>query len=559
MLETLRIQNYALIDRLEVDFAPGFNVLTGETGAGKSIVVGALNLVLGARASSDIIRTGETTARVEALFRLEKVSARLKTLLSQQGIELEEDCLLLARTVSADGRGRAFAGGQLVPVSVLSEIGDELVDLHGQHEHQSLLRPDRQTDLVDAFAGTEADAARMAERMGALGELDREIAQLETDDRDRARRMDFLRFEVSEIDAAGLQPGEEEELRGRLRRITHAEKVHALANSAHAALYESEEGAAVDRLDAALSDVTELAEILEEFRELAGQLSEARAQIEAVADELRRHTTLAEFDPAELDELNRRQAQLGALKRKYGPDIAAILEYREKAAAELAAYEGRDARLETLRRRRAVLLAEAEKAAAELSAARRKAAAKLDRRVADALRDLDMRGARFETRFEAVPLCARGVDRIEFLLAANSGEKPKPLRQVASGGEISRIMLALKAVFAGMDRIPTLVFDEIDAGVGGAVARRVAEKMAALARSHQVLCVSHLAQIAAAAARHLTVSKADENGHTLTRVARAEGADREKELARLLDGTVSAVGMEHARALLADMQNTGVS
>ncbi len=557
MLETLRIQNYALIDRLEVEFRPGFGVLTGETGAGKSIIVGALGLVLGARASADMVRDGEATARVEAVFRIDKPSARLRALLRDHDVGLEDGALLLSRSISADGRGRAYAGDRIVPASLLAALGDELVDLHGQHEHQSLLRPECQMDLLDAFAAEGELAERVAAAVARLSAIDRDIAALETDDRERARRAEFLRFEVDEIDAAGLQPGEEEELRARQRRITHAETLFTLANQVYNGLYENESGAAIDNIDAALKDLEALSEIDGEFGELSRQLAEAREAVDSVASEIRQHTSRMEFDAGELDEINRRLAMVGALKRKYGPDVDSILAYRERAAAGLEGYENRDERLESLRRERAAALSEAMESARKLSAARRAAGTRLDKQVIAALRDLDMKGAHFETRIEETDLGARGIDRVEFMLSANAGERPRPLRTVASGGEISRIMLALKSVFAGADRIPTLVFDEIDAGVGGVVARRVAAKMAALARSHQVICITHLAQIAAAAETHFTVSKHDVRGHAVTGMDRVDGEEREREVARLLDGSVSEISLGHARALLADMPEKG--
>ncbi len=550
MLEVLRIQNYALIDAVEADFRPGFNVLTGETGAGKSIVVGALNLVLGARASGDVVREGAPRASIEAVFRVEKPSARLAKLLQQHEVALEEGTLLLSRMITADGRSRAYAGGSLVPVAVLAEIGDELVDLHGQHEHQSLLKTERQLDLLDAFGCTEGAAAEVGELVSRWQGIEREIRALETDDRERARQMEFLRFEVREIDEADLKPEEDAELKSRHNLITNAETIFNLARQAYGALYENEEGAAIDAVDAAVRDVASLVAIDPRFQALAAQLAEARLGVEAAAMELRGYSEELEFDPQELDAVNRRLALIGTLKRKYGASVEEILAYREKAAGTLAAYEQRDERLEALRGVSASLLEQAKRASAELSRKRQHAAQKLDKQVASALQDLGMKGARFETGFDAVELGAHGVDRVEFLLSANAGERLKPLRQVASGGEISRIMLALKAVFAAADRIPALVFDEIDAGVGGTVARKVAEKLASLSRSHQVICITHIAQIAAAAAAHYHVSKETSKGRTLTRLIRVEDEERVKEVARLLDGSVSDVSLGHARALL---------
>ncbi|MCP4642825.1 MAG: DNA repair protein RecN [bacterium] len=550
MLETLHIKNYALIDEAEFDFGPGFNVLTGETGAGKSIIVGALNLVLGARASGDAVRDGADRARVDAVFRIERPSRRLNALLKQRDIDTEDGELHLSRTVSAEGRSRAYAGGTLVPVSVLAEIGDELVDLHGQHEHQSLLKVDRQLGLLDAYAGTEDDAADVARLVGELRRVENALAELETDDRERARRMEFLRFEVSEIDSAQLETGEEETVRSRRNRITNAETIVECASHAYACLFENEETAACESVAAALADLEQLAEVDESLKVLAERLESIRSDLEDVSKEVRAFTDDADFDPAELETLNQRLAAIAGLKRKYGDSIEEILAYRERGAAELEQYDQRDKRLEDMRHKRDMCLEHATAAAKRLSAKRKTASRRLDKRVTSALQDLGMKGGTFETALTQVALSNDGVDRVAFLLCANPGEKLKPLRQVASGGEISRVMLAIKTVFAGADCIPTLIFDEIDSGVGGAVAKRVAARLDELARSHQTICITHIAQIASVAATHYQVLKASNKSRTQTRVARVSEEARVEELARLLDGSVSDVSLDHARALL---------
>ncbi|MBI2432415.1 MAG: DNA repair protein RecN [Candidatus Hydrogenedentes bacterium] len=558
MLETLRIQNYALIDEVEIDFRQGFNVLTGETGAGKSILVGALNLVLGARAAAEVVREGGSRAQVEAVFRMERPPRRLARLLKQHAISLEEGCLLLSRVVGADGRSKAYAAGSMVPVGVLAEIGDELVDFHGQHEHQSLLKAECQLDLLDAFGGTEAAAEAVGGQVERLRSIEQEIRRLEADDRDRTRQLEFLRFELNEIDAAGLQSGEQEEIRSRLSLITNAEKIFNLATHAHTLLYEGNETAAIDVIDAASREIDALAQINERFKVLSQLMADVRAQLEAVADELRVYTTELEFDPEELERLNARNALLGTLKRKYGATIEDILAYRDRIAGEIEQYEHRDERLEVLRREHAALETETLQAARLLSQKRKTAARRLDQQVTHALQELAMKGGSFDTQIVPIDLCSHGVDRVEFLLAANPGEKPKPLRQVASGGEISRIMLALKAVFAQADQIPTLIFDEIDAGVGGAVARHVAEKLQQLARSHQVICITHLSQIAAVADAHFSVSKKTVNGRTTTKVEPVDTEQRIHELARLLDGSLSDVSLQHARSLLKETGGSSV-
>lgn len=551
MLESLHIQNYALIDDIELEFGPGFNVLTGETGAGKSIIVGALNLVLGARASSEGVRDGADKARVDAVFRIGKPPRELAKVLEESEIALDDGTLILSRIVTPDGRSRAYAGGSPVPLTVLSAIGDELVDLHGQHEHQSLLKPTRQLDLLDAYAGVEEDTKAVADAVVSFRRVERDLAELEVDDRERARRVEFLEHEVREIEKAGLRAGEEEETRERRNLLTNAERIFELSSRAYGTLHESDEGAVVDALDAAVGEVEELAGINERFKSLVDQLNDARGKIEDVAAELREFTTEIEFDPQELEDLNARLTLISALKRKYGESIEAILEYCERAKAEVTSFQKRDERLIQLRKERETLYKEAQKLAEDLSERRKKAARTLDKQITAALTELGMKGGRFETQFERAELCATGIDRVEFLLAANPGESLKVLRQVASGGEISRVMLALKSVFAKADTIPTLIFDEIDAGVGGAVATKVAVKLNDLAGSHQTICISHLPQIAAAAETHFHVAKETQKKRTITSVAHITDDARVEELARLLDGSVSPVSIEHARSLLA--------
>ena len=557
MLEVLHIQNYALIDDLEVLFGPGFNVLTGETGAGKSIVVEALNLVLGARASADAVRDGANRAKVDAVFRLHHVSPRLTALFTQHDIEPIDGEVLMSRVVTAEGRSRGYVCGNLVPIAVLAAVGDELVDFHGQHEHQSLLRPDRQLGLLDAFADSAGLAQALGEQVAELRTLEKEIGEIESDDRERVRRIGFLRHEVGEIEAAGLSDGEEEELKGRRNLVTNAERVLALANHVRAVLYESEEGAAVSAIDGAAADLDELAGIDPRFAQLSTQLTDARAIIEEVAGETRHYGDGLEFDANELEQLNERLALIGDLKRKFGGSIAEILDYAQQANRQIEAHETRDQRLADLIARRDRLGADAQRKAARLSTQRKRAARKLAKQVTEALKELGMEGGAFETAFDTIDLSLTGTDRLEFLLAANPGESPKALRQVASGGEISRIMLALKVVFAHGDSIPTLIFDEIDAGVGGGIARTVAAKLEQLAASHQVISITHLAQIAAVGHRHYYVSKTAGNARAITNVISVEDDARIDELARLLDGSVSEVSLEHARALLVEMNAEG--
>lgn len=552
MIETLLIRDYALIELLHIEFSPGFNVLTGETGAGKSIIVGALSLALGGRASTEVIRSGTSKALVEVVFRLKNLPPALATLFDELELQAEEHQIILARSISSDGRSRAMVNGRVVPVAVLAAIGDELVDLHGQHEHQSLLKPSCQLRLLDAFAGSQRLAAAVQDQFREWCQLNSQIEKLESDDKERARQLDFLQHEWREIDKASLIPGEEEEIRDRLRVITHAETIHQLASQAYAILYDSEPMSALDALNSALSNLEKIESFDSQFSTLIKDLIDARTSIESVASDLRRYTRLIEYDPEEINHLNERLALISALKRKYGDDIPAILAYRDQVSKKIAEYEERDSLLESLLTRCKAIYNAMVENATTLSSLRRDAAKQLSERTEEVLRELDMPSARLEVRLEESELGPSGIDKVEFMLSANAGESPKPLRYIASGGEISRIMLALKSVFAEQDTVPTLVFDEIDTGIGGATARRVADHLASLSEKRQVLCITHLAQIAAPAKMHFMVSKKEEQGLTQTVMNVLENGERKKEIARLLDGSVSAASLEHAKALLAE-------
>lgn len=550
MLETLHIRDYAIIDNLSVEFKPGLNVLSGETGAGKSIVVGALGLVLGGRASADVIRSGARKTVLDLIVRLDAAQAPLLTLLEELDIPMEEDQLILSRSIAADGRNRVLANGRVIPVSVLTAIGDELVDLHGQHEHQSLFKPECQLRLLDACAGVESLVEEIKVLVKEMHQRAADIERLEADDRDRIRQVEFMRHELSEIDGAALIPDEEEQLREQLHRINNAETIYRLASSAYAALYESDGVSAVDILAEALKSLEELEQIDADFREQARYVSEARISIEAVASELRRFTGIIEYDPEQINHLNERLSLISTLKRKYGNDVRAILAYREKTAKALAEFEDRDERLLVLRKEYRELVDRAHEKATILSQKRHKAAQTMDGAIQRMLRTLDMPNASFKSHLEAVKLNKDGIDKLSFMLSANKGEALKPLRQIASGGEISRIMLALKSVFAAQDTVPTLVFDEIDAGIGGSTARRVARALTALAQRHQVICITHLAQIAATAQTHFVIEKSETKDGTTTKVREVRDTERELEIARLLDGSASGASLKHAKVLI---------
>ncbi|MFP6583205.1 MAG: DNA repair protein RecN [Candidatus Hydrogenedentota bacterium] len=554
MLQTLRIQNYALIDDVEVNFTSGFNVLTGETGAGKSIIIHALNLILGARASSDAVRSGNKQAKIDAIFHLPTPSPELASLLEEQAIVLDDDELHITRIVSAEGRSRAYAGGTLIPVGILDAIGQELVDLHGQHEHQSLVHPDKQRDLLDAYSGTLCQRDALAQAVEKWRALEHEIQSLESTDREQTRHLEFLKFEVEEIDNAEVAPDEEKDLESRRNRITNAEVIYQSTAQLTQWLSESEGSPpAADLLGMASRELEHLASLDAQYTPLLDSIEGLREQLLAQVDEIQGLAQGVEYDPEELERINTRLNLLRELKRKYGDTLDAVLAYAEEAREKIAAYENRDTRLAELRQQEQDLYQSALSLAQKLSKSRKAKAKKLGLAISSIVQELGMSGAEFQIEFGEIPLCASGIDAVEFLLAANPGEPAKGLRQVASGGEVSRIMLAIKSVFAESDAIPTMIFDEIDTGVGGAIANHIGTRLKMLAADHQTICITHLPQIAAAADTHYQVAKSTTGKTTTTTILQMNAKERVEEVARLLDGDITALSMDHAEALLKEL------
>jgi DNA repair protein RecN (Recombination protein N) len=551
VLRELRIRNLAVIESIDVEFRPGLNVLTGETGAGKSIVIDAIVLLTGARAPTDLIRAQAQAAVVEARFDVDSASAVIP-LLAEAGLGLDAGQLLIRRELSRSGRHRAFVNDSAVSLGLLARLGEHLVEVHGQHEHQRLTEPSRQLELLDRFAdATEARdrvATLFAAQQAARAARERTAAL----ERDRGQRHDLLRFQASEIDAARLAPGEEECLRTERRRLQHAERVVAGLTEAAALLYDDPQ-AAVARLARAAQVLEMLARFDPELGCPGKDIETATACIEDVVGQIRRLRDGIVVEPARLEEIDARLDALARLKRKYGDSIDLVLAYRGEIGAELdrlsrhAEILGQQEReLETAERELAA-------ATAELSARRWAAADRLAGVTQPILRQLGMEHAVFEVAIGRLDsTAATGVDRVEFRLTTNPGETPKSLARVGSGGELSRAMLALTSVLAIDDHTPTRVFDEIDAGIGGQVADTVGETLAQSGRGRQILCVTHLASIAAHADWHLRVTKTARSGRTRTSVGALEDDARVNEVARMLGGEVATdSARRHARALLA--------
>lgn len=562
MLRELRVKRFAVIEEATVLFAHGLNVLTGETGAGKSILLDAILLLRGARAQLDVIRSDSDSATVEAVFEVEP-GGPVSQILGESGHRPEDGQVIIRRELSRGGKSRAFVNDAQATVGLLERLGDHLVEIHGQHEHQLLMEPVRQLELLDRFAGVEQAREEVAALVAGWEEARQELDHQRSAERDRAQKEDLYRFQLSEIDGARLKAGEEEELRLERQRLQHAERLGQGLVEVSRLVYDDPESATarVARASRLLGDLAKFDPALATARE---PLEAAQAHLEEVTAQARRLRDRLVFDPGRLEEIEARLDALTKLKRKYGESVEAVLAHREWIASELERLDRRGELVARQEARLASLAAEAERAALALSAAREEAARRLEMLNQRELRALGMEKAQFRallTREAAAPgglsagpenfrLTARGCEQVQFLLSTNPGEDLKPLARVISGGELSRTMLGIKVILAAADRIPTLIFDEVDAGIGGRVADTVGQKLRQTARTRQVLCVTHLAQIAAYADHHLQVQKAVSGRRTRTTVVALAEEARVAELARMLGGErITETALRHAREL----------
>jgi DNA repair protein RecN (Recombination protein N) len=541
MLHTLVIQNLATIESLAIEFAPGLNALTGETGAGKSIVVEGLGLALGARASAEAIRAGARLATVEATFHAPLPADVRRLIVDELSLEWDgAEPLALRREIAAGGRNRCLINGQMVGVADLARIGEALVDFHGQHEHQSLLRKGSAREALDAFAANDALLSAYAAAWDALGALESRRDELAAAARDFQQRAEYLDYQLEELDALDPKPGEGAALEIEEKRLAGAESLAAAAGEAYALLDDSpdeERPALLAALNEVRRRVAELAAVEPAFAEALERLEDHRAGLEDLASALRDYAETTQADPRRLDETIQRREALRRLTRKHGGDEASLLAAWRAMREERRRMELDRGELETIAARCDAARAALMDAGRKLSQARRRAADRFAKATVALLHDLNMEKARFETQIEPLDEPhSHGLDAIEFLLAANPGLPPAPLRKIGSGGELSRVMLALKSTLAARDRIPTLVFDEIDTGVSGETARRVGQTLEQLGASHQILCITHHAPIAARAGRHVSVRKRSGPNATFTEVVALDKKDRLEELARMMGG-----------------------
>ncbi len=556
MLKLLKINNIALIPSVEIELGPGLVLLTGETGGGKSIVIDALGLLLGERASPELIRTGEEKAVVEAVLEV----AGAAGLLEERGLPADGDEIVIRREIQASGKGKATVNGALVPVSLLRDLAPRIAVVHGQHEPQGLLDPQSHLDLLDRFAGAEDSGRPLAEFHRDLRAAEAAVEQLRSDRREGERRREMLEFQAAEIEKAALEPGEEEALRVEKARQANADRLATLSGEGYALLYE-EEAAALGRLGQVFRRVEELASIDPAFQPFVDVKPSLVAPLEDLALRLRDYRETLELRPGRLDEIEARLAQIERLRKKYGGSVDEVIAFAERSRRQLDALGTPEEQERLLEERRGLLAAAYLERARALSKRRRTAAAELRKRVQAELGQLAMEKTRFDVAFtppdpeaaaaDPAQWTERGLERAEFLLSPNPGEELRPLARIASGGELSRLMLALKSVVGQDARGLTLVFDEVDAGIGGRVAEVVGRKLKSIAARRQVLCVTHLPQIAGFADQHLAVRKRVERGRTVTIVDPLSDDGRIEELARMLGGeTITAAGREHARQML---------
>lgn len=550
MLTTLRIKNLALVSDLTLELQPGCNVITGETGAGKSIIIGALNLVLGERADRTLIRSGEESCSVEAVFDVKKLRAPLKNFLGENGLEpCEENQLVLKRNFSASGTNRQFVNGSATTLATLATIGEWLVDMHGPHDHQSLLHAGKQLLILDAFGGLEKSREEFSELIRRRAVLENEKSALIVDEKTYAQQLDLLRFQVQEISAARLQPDEEKSVEAEFIRSSNAAKLLQLSQAAIDALSENEsslitQSGVIGRVLAELQRVDAGAENLVALHAQAGET------LRELQTELSRYANKVDVDPARLAEVEERLNLIHSLKRKYGATLAEVIAFGDEAKTKLQSLESRDAELARLNAALQKLDSEIASAGKKISAARKKVIPQLAKAVSKQLEDLGFKQSKFDVAISAAAQpSTSGQDEIEFQFAPNPGEPAKPLRAIASSGEMARVMLALKTVLAAEDEIPVLVFDEVDANVGGETANVVGEKMRQIASKRQVFCITHLPQVASAADAHYVVTKLVKNGRTISEITLLDKKSRVTELARMLGGQTEAA-RKHAEALL---------
>lgn len=548
MLSELYIKNLAVISEAQVSIGSGFNVFTGETGAGKSILIHGINAVLGQRVTKDIVRTGADKAVISALFK--EVPAEAAEKLSELGFSAEDGQLTLTREISADGGSVARVNSRSCTVNVLKEVGDALINIHGQHDSQSLLNPELHIGFLDSFGGLEALKEEYQLVFRSLQKTAGELKKLSMMEAEKAQRVAFLSDRIEDIAGADIEENEDVKIEEEYKIVKSAAELSETLMNIKALLSDEEDGAIV-RLNAVSVELSSGEEVMAEFSELRERTESAQIELEDIFGEICRIEGKIDTDPRKLEKLTSRREELNRLKKLYGPELSDVLKTLDSSVEELKKLEASTDEILRLKEERQRLLEEATEKAKKLSFEREKAAKKLIERVTKELEFLDMPGVKLAVSQEKGKLTVKGMDSVEFLISANAGEPPKPIAKIASGGELSRIMLALKSVLAEQDRIPTLIFDEIDTGVSGRAAQKIGIKLAQLSRKRQVLCVTHLAQLAMMADSHMMIEKHIEDGRTKTQITVLDFEGRKRELARIIGGdNITGLTLENAEEML---------
>ncbi len=557
MLSQLYIQNIAVIKEASIDLKEGFNVFTGETGAGKSMLIGAINAVLGGRTSRDLIRTGETTAQVSALFT--SVSPGVSDLLSQLGYPVEPgEELLISREISLDGKTVCRINGKPATASILRQIAGELIHIHGQHDNQQLVTPEQHLRFIDNFGGLEEELRTYQKLYSRLGEIKKQMDALALDESEKARKLDLLQYQIDEITAAELQPGEEEELLSQRKKMRNRERVMEVLSGAKCLIDGDDQMTGLEELlDNLSAQVSAGAQYMDELKAMSARLEEMSYEIRDYQSTLGDLLEEMDYDPRLIDNVEERLDLIYRLKKKYGSSVEEILEFLAKAQKELDDIQFSQQKTEQLETEYNKLLEEATQAAAALSQHRKAAGEAFTRQVGEELTYLDMPSVKLFFSFTQGPLTSNGMDIGQMMISTNPGEPPKPLAKIASGGELSRIMLSIKNTMADKDQVGTLIFDEIDTGVSGRAAQKIGQKLQQVAQNRQVICVTHLAQVAAYGNHHLRIFKTVKNERTFTQVSALSQEEREMELARMMGGDrVTQAALQNVREMLADAQKT---
>ncbi len=548
MLERLHIKNIAVIDEAEIEFKHGFNVLTGETGAGKSIIIDSINMVLGERTSKSLIRNGESKAVVEAMFYIDnkEVINRLFDL----GVEAEDNVVILYRDINTDGKSVCKINGSMTTASNIRKIAEMLINIHGQQDNLSLLSPSSHIHFLNDYAKISSDLAAYREEHNLVLNLQDKIDSLQFDEQEKERQVDLFTFQIREIEAANLVAGEDEKLAERRKFLNSVEKISEAINSAHRVLYESDNNA-YDVLSGAANELISVSKYDEKLDEIYGRLNSITIDLDDVIYQIRDYKDSISYNEGELDEIENRLGTINALKRKYGNSIEDILTYKDETEEKLKTIIQSDEEITKLKKELDIAKIARKKLADTLTSLRRSAAEELSDKIAKELADLDMSRVKFAVDIREGNFNTNGCDEVEFLISVNAGEPLKPLSKIASGGEMSRIMLAIKTIFANTDPVDTLIFDEIDTGVSGRAAQKIAEKINKISKNKQVLCITHLAQIAAMADTHFLIEKSMDNQSTFTDVKTLDDKQRQSELARIIGGAqITATTLEAAAEMI---------